>query len=287
MKVLIVEDDQFYAQHIVEHLQDRSVQTIVVRSAEDALSADLTQFEGAVVDLMLPNNPAASGITSEESRGGFSTGLCVARRLFVKKPTLQIVMLTSASNPEAQAWAGDKAIPFISKEEGYHALLSVLRRSGLLPGDPTPLAFIVHGRDSSSVYELKNYVQNRLKWQEPVILREQPSGGKTIIEKFEEYAHRVDCVFVLLTPDDVGGLVGTNDVKRRSRQNVIFEAGFFYGKLDRLSGRVFLLHKGPLELPSDISGVVLIDIEDGVVAAGENIRTEIAALLGQQGRPSF
>jgi predicted nucleotide-binding protein len=119
-----------------------------------------------------------------------------------------------------------------------------------------------------------------LKWQEPIVLRDQASGGKTIIEKFEECAHRIDCVFVLLTPDDMGGLVGTNDEKRRSRQNVIFEAGFFYGKLDRLSGRVLLLHKGPLELPSDISGVVLINIENGVVAAGENIRMEVAALLG-------
>jgi CheY-like chemotaxis protein len=284
MKVLIVEDDKFYAQRIVEYLQDRSVQTVAVRSAEDAISADLTEFEGAVIDLMLPNDPVASGISSEESRGGFSTGLCVARRLLVKKPTLQIVMLTSASNPEAQAWAGSKAIPFISKEEGPHALLSALRRYGLLPGDPTPLAFIVHGRDSGAVYELKNYIQNTLKWQEPVILREQPSGGKTIIEKFEEYARRVDCVFVLLTPDDVGGLPGTNDEKRRSRQNVIFEAGFFYANLNRLSGRIFLLYKGPLELPSDISGVVLIDIQDGIIAAGENIRIEVATLLGSQGK---
>jgi CheY-like chemotaxis protein len=112
MKLLIIEDDQFYAQRIVEGLQDRSVQTVVIRSAEDALDVDLDQFGGAIIDLMLPNDTNLSGISSEESRGGFSTGLCVARRLLVKKSTLQIVMLTSASNPEAQAWAGEKANSF-------------------------------------------------------------------------------------------------------------------------------------------------------------------------------
>ena len=52
--------------------------------------------------------------------------------------------------------------------------------------------------------ELKDYLQNTLKWQEPLVLREQPSRGKTIIEKYEEQSARIDCVFVLLTPDDVG-----------------------------------------------------------------------------------
>lgn len=37
---------------------------------------------------------------------------------------------------------------------------------------------------------------------------------------------------------------GTNEQKRRSRQNVIFELGFFYAGLERRSGRVILLHKG-------------------------------------------
>jgi len=38
---------------------------------------------------------------------------------------------------------------------------------------------------------------------------------------------------------------------------------------------VLLLHKGALELPSDISGVIYIDITAGVDAAGEQIRMEL------------
>jgi predicted nucleotide-binding protein len=60
---------------------------------------------------------------------------------------------------------------------------------------------------------------------------------------------------VLLTPDDVAVTTGSNDAKRRSRQNVIFEMGFFCAAFGRRSGRVILLHKGPIELPSDIAGV--------------------------------
>ena len=36
---------------------------------------------------------------------------------------------------------------------------------------------------------------------EPVVLHEQPNQGRTIIEKFEEYA-QVGFAVVLLTPDD-------------------------------------------------------------------------------------
>lgn len=67
MQVLIVEDDHFYAQRICELLQDRGVETSIVRSAEEALS-DLTAFDGAVIDVMLPNDASLSGISHEESQ---------------------------------------------------------------------------------------------------------------------------------------------------------------------------------------------------------------------------
>ena len=85
-------------------------------------------------------------------------------------------------------------------------------------------------------------------------------------------------MFVLLTPDDKVVSSGTGEQKRRSRQNVIFELGFFYGALERRTGRIILLHKGSTELPSDISGIVWIDINNGIAAAGEEIRKEVATL---------
>jgi predicted nucleotide-binding protein len=141
----------------------------------------------------------------------------------------------------------------------------------------------VHGRDDLSLLELKDFIQNSLGWRTPIVLRDQPNCGRTIIEKFESFASRIDWVFVLLTPDDqVVARIATDDEKRRARQNVVFEMGYFYGKLDRLKGRVIALVKEPIEMPSDISGIVWITIENGVKSAAEAIRNEIAQI-----RPDF
>ena len=137
---------------------------------------------------MLPNEPSASGITLEESRGGFLTGIAVARRLLQKKPEIRITFLSSdAINPEAETWARHKQIPFVSKQDGYNSLIQSLKQSEIISGKRAPLAFIVHGHDSSMILELKNFIQNTLKWQEPIC--EQPSS-KTIIEKFEDNARK-------------------------------------------------------------------------------------------------
>ena len=69
---------------------------------------------------------------------------------------------------------------------------------------PKKEIFISHGKDQKSLYELKNMIlEFGLK---PIVLSEQPSGGRTIVEKLEEYSD-VGYVFVLLTPDDLGGFV--------------------------------------------------------------------------------
>ncbi len=115
-----------------------------------------------------------------------------------------------------------------------------------------------------------------MNFPEPIILHEQPNRGRTLLEKFEDYAVQTSLVFVLLTPDDIVSTSDdTNDTKRRGRQNVIFEMGFFWGTLGRKTGRVLLLYLPPLELPSDLSGIGYIDISPGIEAVGEKIRLEI------------
>ena len=95
---------------------------------------------------------------------------------------------------------------------------------------------------------------------EPVILQEQPNEGRTIIEKFEEYA-QVGFAVILCTPDDVGALATEQaQLKPRPRQNVLLEWGFFLGLIGR--GRVCALVKGDVEIPSDYSGVVYIQMDD-------------------------
>jgi predicted nucleotide-binding protein len=144
-------------------------------------------------------------------------------------------------------------------------------------------SFIVHGHDKALLFELKDYIQNTLKLPEPIVLFQQPNAGRTIIEKFEDYAVTIDIAFVLMTPDDLGGKTETV-LQKRARQNVIYELGYFTGKLGRLSGRVILLHKGPLEIPSDLYGVTYIDVSKGIKEAGEDIRLELAVLSGEKPR---
>jgi predicted nucleotide-binding protein len=137
--------------------------------------------------------------------------------------------------------------------------------------------FIVHGHDTKSKLSLKDYLQNTLSFPEPVILHQQPNKGRTVIEKFEDCSGAIDVAFILLTPDDVGG-ASEGEQKERARQNVIFELGFFVGKYGRKSGRIILLHKGDLEIPSDLAGVVYINISNGIESAGEEIRRELQGL---------
>lgn len=141
--------------------------------------------------------------------------------------------------------------------------------------------FIVHGHDDVAKLELKNYLQNTLGLPEPVVLHEKPNYGRAIIEKFEHYATKASFAFVLLTPDDPLAEQGIDTGKRyRARQNVIFEMGYFLGLFGRTAGRVILLYKGELDIPSDITGLVYIDISNGIDAVGEKIRRELSEFLG-------
>lgn len=120
--------------------------------------------------------------------------------------------------------------------------------------------FIVHGRDDGTKDTVARFIEKlHLK---VTILHEKPSGGKTIIEKLEEYADNAGYAIVILTPDDVGALKDRieDESKPRARQNVVFELGFFMGKLGR--DRVCPLFKGKVETPSDIDGIVYVTMEN-------------------------
>lgn len=116
--------------------------------------------------------------------------------------------------------------------------------------------FIVHGHDDLAKEETARFIQKL--GLEPIILHEQASSGKTIIEKIEEYSN-VGFGIVLYTPCDVGFKSGDeNNPKNRARQNVVFEHGYLIGKIKREN--VCALVKGDVETPNDISGVVYISM---------------------------
>ena len=111
--------------------------------------------------------------------------------------------------------------------------------------------FIVHGHDG----ELKQSVARIIERQgiEAIILSEQASKGKTIIEKFEDYSD-VGGAVCLFTADDVGRSSSADSDNPRARQNVVFETGYFIGALGR--DHIVILADHGVEMPSDLSGVV-------------------------------
>jgi predicted nucleotide-binding protein len=115
--------------------------------------------------------------------------------------------------------------------------------------------FIVHGQDAGTKETVARFVSKL--GLDPIILHELPDKGRTIIEKFEDHSADVACAVVILTPDD--HVVSNSPIPEgRARQNVVLELGFFIGVLGR--HRTFALKMLDLTLPSDMQGVIYIDL---------------------------
>lgn len=119
--------------------------------------------------------------------------------------------------------------------------------------------FLVHGHDHAALHETARLLESLD--QEFIILREQPNKGRTIIEKFETYAD-VGFAVVLLTGDDRGAPINASheDEHLRARQNVVLELGYFLGRLGR--SRVCALYQAGVEIPSDYSGVLYVELDE-------------------------
>ena len=87
-------------------------------------------------------------------------------------------------------------------------------------------------------------------------MSKQIKEGRTIIEKFENYSN-VDFAVAIWTADDIGKAKNEEHLKDRARQNVIFETGFFIGKIGRQN--VIVLYETGVEIPTDYSGVDLCE----------------------------
>ena len=118
--------------------------------------------------------------------------------------------------------------------------------------------FVVHGHDDLAKTSLEAFL--REIGLEPVILHRQADEGLTIIEKFEKNSD-VGYAFIVLTPDEIAYLKDEDskpDEERkkefRARPNVIFEFGYFVGKLGRK--QVCCLYTGNVSLPSDVAGMI-------------------------------
>lgn len=122
----------------------------------------------------------------------------------------------------------------------------------------TKKVFVVHGHDGIAKTNLEVFLHEI--GLEPVVLHRQADEGLTIIEKFEKHSD-VGYAFILLTPDEISYVKAdeskddnARQKEYRARPNVIFEFGYFVGKLGR--SRVCCLYTGDVSLPSDVSGMI-------------------------------
>ncbi|CAM3297447.1 TIR domain-containing protein [Aequorivita lipolytica] len=126
---------------------------------------------------------------------------------------------------------------------------------------PSNKIFIVHGHNEVMKKKVADFIGNL--GLQPIILHEQRNQGRTIIEKFE---HESDVGFavVLLSADDLG--LNKNDkyenAKLRARQNVIFELGYFIGKIGRENVVGLLETNNNFEFPTDYQGVIYEKFDD-------------------------
>lgn len=137
--------------------------------------------------------------------------------------------------------------------------------------------FIVHGHDTRALDSVKIFIHETTGIM-PIALSDKPAKGQTIIEKFERSSESTSYVVVLLTPDDVGQTaeeaLSEAEPRKRARQNVVLELGYFIGKMGR--ERIAVLNAN-VEKPSDIEGLNYISYP------GENWKFDLLKELQEAG----
>ncbi len=279
-KILFLDDEILLVEPIFDRLDFEFEDKVTYFHAKDCSEA-LTilkaneDIEILVVDGMIPPGENKTFIDFQ-AKFSFSTGNIFANYISTQYPRINIIAFTVMNDLDVIKKFENSGAYFICKigYDSFNELFDVINfviQNKKLP-KKKPEIFIVHGHNHLLKYELKNYLQNNLKLNEPKILDEQPSQGRTVIEKFEYYAESINLVFVLLTPDDLVKVSDSEDYLQ-PRPNVLFELGYFYGKLNRQS--VILISTNKIKLPTDISGIIYFDATNGINSIGEKIRIEI------------
>ncbi len=98
----------------------------------------------------------------------------------------------------------------------------------------------------------------------PLVMCEEPSQGKKIVENFSRDYADVAFAVVLLSPDDFAYPKNEDATKRKLRpqQDVVFELGFLLGKLGKGNLLVFFRECTNFEIPTDFEGIKVVAFDD-------------------------
>jgi predicted nucleotide-binding protein len=137
--------------------------------------------------------------------------------------------------------------------------------------------FIIHGHDEVNTLRLRVLLQEHFRLN-PVVMMGKPGMSRALLDKFEQTASACTLAFALITPDDKIDNHGPSYYQ--ARPNVIFEAGWFVGRLG--IPRVCLLLKDGATVQSDLDGISRIHFHDNIEEKVLEIQRELEAvrLLG-------
>jgi predicted nucleotide-binding protein len=242
--ILLADNDLSFTQMYKEFLESNGYKVITATGPEEARQILKEKYmDLAIIDIRLTDDNDERDVS----------GLELAREIASSTPKIIYTQYHSVDNVRsvlARSKGITPSVDFLSKSEGPEELLrairAALRRN----------VFVVHGHDEAAMLTVTQFIRD--VGLHPIVLREQPSAGRTIIEKFEDYTN-VGFAVVLLSSDDIADLGPAK--AHGARQNVIFELGYFIGKLGR--NKVCVLLKGDVDIPSDYGGVRYISMDAG------------------------
>jgi len=280
MNVLLLDDDDLEAQAVrdalVQHFPQVGVDIIRTElEFRERLEAILSAPPDLIIlDMMVrwsdegskPSTPPNELGDFPSYRSGLRCHRLLAQNERTKNiPTILYTVLERGDIAEELRNMPQNVV-YLKKDSDLSSLLRLIRSLVQLKSQMVFSAksavqkvFLVHGHDEEAKETAARFIEKL--GLVAIILGEQTSAGRTIIEKFEKHSE-VSFALVLLTPDDVCAVKGELDrSKPRARQNVIFELGYFLGKLGR--ERVCALYKGEVEIPSDYNAVIYIPMDVG------------------------
>ncbi|MFB9982649.1 TIR domain-containing protein [Mesorhizobium kowhaii] len=134
-----------------------------------------------------------------------------------------------------------------------HLLDSAFRSEGISRNEKPLTILLIHGR-SPDWQDVRHWLSDTMMVN-VVVMKDEFGDGRALPEKFEQLAEGADGAIGLATPDDVGAFAAqsADGLALRARENVWIEYGWFWGRLGR--SRVMLLHKGGVQVPSDLDGL--------------------------------
>lgn len=153
--------------------------------------------------------------------------------------------------------------------------------SGVASGSPVSHAsripasrnvFIIHGKDELNARRLADYLREDESII-PIVMMARPRMSRALTDKFDDEASKCILAFALFTADDLVSSGG--DEYQQARPNVIYETGWFIGRLGKT--RVVLLLQSGAEMHTDLQGVSRIHFEHDVREKFQEIHRELKA----------